>query len=214
MWAAHDDIWDPTFLSTLFEALENHPKHILAFCHYDNIGIDNEQIKSWPMTWKKAFSHKSKVIQLIKYIWARDANSQKANNIYGIMRRTALEKIYPSITTDDGVLNVFDLTIVLNLLLAGDFYITNECLFHKRYEHLPKSSRYKTVSKVIRFSKNMRLVSREHAAVISSSNLPFHQKALIGVIIYVREFTLVAEAIGKLVTYPFISLPNRQILTL
>ncbi len=72
---------------------------------------------------KKAFSHKSKAIQLIKYIWARDANSQKANNIYGMMRRSGLEKIYPSITSDDGILNVFDLTIVLNLLLAGDFHI-------------------------------------------------------------------------------------------
>ncbi len=209
MWAAHDDIWEPTFISTLINALEKYPEYILAFCHYDNIGQNNEQIKTWPCTWKKAFSHKSKEIQLINFIWARDANSQKANFIYGIMPKSVLDKIFPYITSKDGIINTIDLTILIYLLLEGDFYITNECQFHKRYEHLPKSSQYKTLSKVLRFAKNMHKYSREHARVIYSSNLTFIGKTVIGMTIYFREFTLIAEAIGKLIIYPIVSLPNR-----
>ncbi len=46
LWAAHDDIWDPTFL----HVLENHPEYILVFCHYDNIGLNNMQIQTWEST--------------------------------------------------------------------------------------------------------------------------------------------------------------------
>src|SRR5659263_26369 len=51
MWAADDDLWEPSYVSCMVEALENNPDAVLSFCRYEIIYADKQPITGrddWP----------------------------------------------------------------------------------------------------------------------------------------------------------------------
>jgi glycosyltransferase involved in cell wall biosynthesis len=49
MWAANDDLWDPTFVVTLVDALEKRPDCLVAFCPYQFIDEEDNTVLSEPI---------------------------------------------------------------------------------------------------------------------------------------------------------------------
>lgn len=128
MWAAHDDIWEATFVSRLVERLASDPDNVLAFCAMDNIDGQGKSVRSYPRL--KDLIAESKVEQLARYI-SQDERSGKANLIYGLTKREALLAAGGFRFWGRGAWGS-DMLIVFRLLTEGKLVFSDDLLFHKR----------------------------------------------------------------------------------
>jgi glycosyltransferase involved in cell wall biosynthesis len=86
MWAAHDDLWDKSWVTKL---LNNHSyETAISFGHVVSINEDGELIRSYP---RMDFSG-SRLMRLIHFYLAEDTLG-KPNIIYGIYKTDMLKKI-------------------------------------------------------------------------------------------------------------------------
>jgi glycosyltransferase involved in cell wall biosynthesis len=131
MWAAHDDKWQPSFVSLLAQALDANPQVVLAFCRFADIDDDGHVTRTFSTNWADVFS-RSKFWQLAFLTLADDHITQKATHIYGLMRRDALLKcggmaVLPGIDYAGE-----DNLTLLRLLAKSNFVIVDQVLFHYR----------------------------------------------------------------------------------
>jgi glycosyltransferase involved in cell wall biosynthesis len=130
MWAAYDDVRERGFVSSLVGALEADPGAVLAFTRFDNIDEAGLTVRHYAEDWRGVFS-KSRFRQFWSLALADEAATQKANHIYGLMRRAdllALGGIVRSRVDYSGE----DVVTLLRLLARGRFVVVDEVLFHYR----------------------------------------------------------------------------------
>ena len=122
MWAAHDDLWDPSYIRKCYEMLEAHPEAVLC-CTEDTICDENgTPIPQWA-SYKNIGTLGMTPVQRVHELISRMGWFA----FYGLIRREALQRISLGIN----VLG-FDVVLMLELLLLGDFAKVNEHLFEKR----------------------------------------------------------------------------------
>lgn len=132
MWAAHDDLWEPSFIGTLFHLLKNDQNASLAFCAFDNIDKNGRQIKTYP----DLFDLPSDDLysRLRNYVLQEEFLG-KANPIYGLIPREVLLKTerFPLYVKDDWGI---DMLLVFKILSLGKLVLSDQLMFHKRlYEN-------------------------------------------------------------------------------
>jgi GT2 family glycosyltransferase len=163
IWAAHDDIWESSYLQCLIDLLERHPKAILAFSRFDNIDGLGRIRRTFKEDWRAIFA-RAKWFQFFSFILADPVKTQKANHIYGIFRtdtlrnRGGLERLADDYAGCD-VVTLFD------LLITGDFVIHDQVLFHYREGHRYSIEELRNGSAVMRAKKhvkNIRLTCFRH----------------------------------------------------
>jgi glycosyltransferase involved in cell wall biosynthesis len=130
MWAAHDDLRDSSCLARLVEALSRNSRAVLASSAFDNLDYDGRVLHHDSPDWRGVFSG-PKVKQLARFISLDEIESQKANHIYGLIRRRALLDAVVAVSTVDAY-SGNDICTLLELLGQGEFEIVPEALFHYR----------------------------------------------------------------------------------
>jgi len=128
MWASHDDMWEPSYISKLINIMESDKSIVLGFSDFDNIDEDDKQIRAYPKILKLS-SSETIFKRLFKFIMFEESDG-KANLIYGIMRLNILKEI-GGFNKTLGEFAADDL-FLFSILFKGNFYIIDELLFHKR----------------------------------------------------------------------------------
>jgi glycosyltransferase involved in cell wall biosynthesis len=131
MWAAHDDRWAPSFVESLAEALDSDPEAVLAFCRFANIDEDGHLIRTFREKWKEVFS-RSKFWQFARMTLSDELMTQKANHIYGLMRKDALVDGGGMVSFPNMSYAGEDILTLLRLLVKWDFVIVDQVLFYYR----------------------------------------------------------------------------------
>lgn len=148
-WAAHDDVWEPTFVSTLVRLLDDNPDAVVAFSGFNSISEEGEELRKLP----RIFDLPSDDLleRLTKYI-EQDEYLGKANLICGLIRRGMLEKIGGFKLWEKCELGS-DMLMVFWLLSQGKLVLAEETLFHKRLvqSRLPGQEAFSTRSEQRRY---------------------------------------------------------------
>ncbi|NHI94817.1 MAG: glycosyltransferase [Candidatus Lokiarchaeota archaeon] len=128
MWAAHDDVWEPNFISELISILENDKNFILSFCNFDLISDDEKdnRYKNDNSSYF-LFSKIRDTYTRLKY----SIHQNLAMYIYGIYRTSILKKIGGFSTRSKGGYGDDNL-LLMRLIYHGKFYMHPKLLFHKR----------------------------------------------------------------------------------
>lgn len=131
VWAAHDDRWAPSFLDQLVTSLDSNPQAVLAFCRFVNIDDHGHVIRTFPENWKEVFS-RSKFWQFAFMTLSDELKTQKANHIYGLIRKVALIECGGMVSFPDMSYAGEDILTLMRLLIKWDFVIVDEVLFYYR----------------------------------------------------------------------------------
>ena len=128
MWAAHDDVWEPSYISTLLRDLVSDSDAVLAFSAFNNINEHGQEVRTYPYLFELPS------VNLFQRLWnylMQEEYLGKANLIYGLMRRSAIQVAGGFKVWGKGLWGV-DMLIVFRLLSLGNLVLTEELLFHKR----------------------------------------------------------------------------------
>jgi glycosyltransferase involved in cell wall biosynthesis len=124
VWAAHDDVWEPTFLSTLVDALDEDDAAFLACCNYDvylhgpGYFVEHHSVDDLPTIvrgQRKALT----LAQLLRF--------PHPAFIYGLYRTDALRRT--RVVHKMGF-DWSDLALVNELALLGGITLVPQTLFH------------------------------------------------------------------------------------
>lgn len=127
-WAGHDDLWEPSYLSSLVRLLNDNPKAVLAFSRFNSIDSNGNELRQLPCIFDlpsdDLFQRLNNYLRQHEYLG-------KANLICGLIRRKTLEEA--------GGLKLWgrgewgsDMLIVFRLLSIGNVVLAEDTLFHKR----------------------------------------------------------------------------------
>ena len=128
MWAACDDLWEPTYIKTLLQCLTTTPSAVLAFSAFDNVDELGHQVRTYPHLFELPSA--DLFTRLRNYI-TQEEHLGKANPIYGLMRRTTIRKAGGFKVWGKGLWGQ-DMLVVFRLLSLGDLVLSHELLRHKR----------------------------------------------------------------------------------
>jgi len=131
MWAAHDDRWASSFVECLVQSLDTNPQAVLAFCRFVNIDDDGRLTRTFKENWADVFS-RSKFWQFAFMTLLDELITQKANHIYGLIRRDALLECGGIVDLPDVDYSGEDILTLLRLLVKWNFVIVDQVLFHYR----------------------------------------------------------------------------------
>ncbi|MEE3715450.1 FkbM family methyltransferase [Tumidithrix elongata RA019] len=130
MWASCDDLWEPSYVSTMVDLLHTTPKAVLAFSTLDSITYENgDFVKAYPDILE--IPSEAPYQRLSNYI-NQEEFLGKANFIHGLMRVNAIHSIEGIKLWGKGHLGA-DMLIVFRLLSLGNFVVSKDLLFHKRH---------------------------------------------------------------------------------
>ena len=132
MWAACDDAWEPSFISSLAGKLDSSPRSILAFCRLDLRFKNGAPAAGVGTDWRIWFCG-PRFLRMANMIFMH-YNSQKACMIYGLIRKEVLLKaggFYGGFGED--VSQGYDIATLLKFLSYGPFVFTDDLLFHYSY---------------------------------------------------------------------------------
>ncbi len=134
MWAAHDDLWEPSYIRKCIEALQSHPEAVLC-CTEVNF-IDGEgNPSSFYVGFKNLETLGLAPVERIHRLIAR----MGWYAIYGLMRPEAIRKIKSLGVSAFGI----DVVMTLELLLKGHIVKVHEPLFSFRIERGKTADDYK-----------------------------------------------------------------------
>lgn len=126
MWAGHDDVWEPSFVSRCARALRRNPSVVLSYPQARFIGPDGEPINI-PLS---SFDTRAKGLDLVSrvhvHIWALTYPYP----FQGLIRSSALKRT--------GLLEDIlgaDVVLLTELSLLGEFAQVPALLFHNRLPH-------------------------------------------------------------------------------
>lgn len=128
MWAACDDLWEPTFVRTCVGSLEESPRVSLAFSGVNNIDGNGLPLKEYPRIHDLPSRDN---LQRLRNYMLQEEHLGKANLVYGVMRRSAVTAAGGYRRWGAGVWGT-DMLTVFGVLVQGDLAIVRETLFHKR----------------------------------------------------------------------------------
>jgi len=122
MWAAHDDLWDPSYIRKCLALLEAHPEAVLCCTEDRVIDQDGNVLPEWTGYRNIATLGMTRVQRIHELICRMGWFA-----LYGLIRREAVLKISLGLQ----VLGA-DVIMLLELLLLGDFAKVEEHLFSTR----------------------------------------------------------------------------------
>jgi glycosyltransferase involved in cell wall biosynthesis len=134
MWAAHDDRWDPRFLAELVPEFREESV-VLAFSRFDNIDDSGAVVREFSDDWKAVFSG-AKASQFLHLMFRDESRSQKANHIYGLMRREVLLAC-GGMRKERTDFCGEDILALIRMAGKGSFRIVDSVLFHYRVRAVP-----------------------------------------------------------------------------
>jgi len=132
MWAAYDDLWEPSYISHMVDALDNNLKAVLAFCDYDTMYIYNKSSSRYTGTWTKMLE-RDDFLRLVVASYKEPIETTAASYIYGLIRKDILLKC-GGMESRVNAYKGADLVTIFHLLYYGPFVKVNSLLFHKRYD--------------------------------------------------------------------------------
>jgi glycosyltransferase involved in cell wall biosynthesis len=135
MWAAHDDRWEPSFISRLMEAFRNNAEVVLSCSAYDTIyhltgRVEPQAYPPPPLSADNSILDNAVLMLLHSH----------SPFFYGIYRSSALESTRTIRRRRD--FDFQDLFLLNEMCLAGKVQVTREVLFHagvKEAERSPTS---------------------------------------------------------------------------
>ena len=138
MWAAHDDIWESNYISTLIEIMEKDTQIVLAFTMFDGIDEQNQKLVDYPDILNIPSDDLCQ--RLTNYICQHERLG-KANPFYGLMRKKYTQQALAA-THHLLIGNVWasDMLFIFQVLTLGRFAVSTEKLFHKRIIQTSPSS--------------------------------------------------------------------------
>jgi len=128
MWAASDDLWEPTYIERLLQSLLAAPNAVLAFSAFDNMDESGRQTRTYPHLFE--LPSEDLFTRLRRYM-AQEEYLGKANLIYGLMQRSTIHKAGGFRVWGRGVWGM-DMLVVFRLLSFGYLVLCPDLLFHKR----------------------------------------------------------------------------------
>jgi glycosyltransferase involved in cell wall biosynthesis len=128
MWAACDDLWEPSYIRTLLEYLITTPGAVLAFSAFDNIDECGHQVRTYPHLFELPSGD---LFTRLQNYMAQEEYLGKANLIYGLMLRSAIQEAAGFKVWGKSLWGV-DMLVVFKLLTLGNMVLSPELLFHKR----------------------------------------------------------------------------------
>ena len=136
MWAAADDLWEPSFLSTLLTLLQGAPEAVLAFSVFDTVNEHGETIQVYPSALE--LPSPDRVLRLRAFLLQEETRG-KPNLIYGLMRRRTIQGAGGFRLWGAGPWGA-DMLLVFRLLSYGDLVLSRDLLFHKRLVAAPATA--------------------------------------------------------------------------
>ena len=127
MWAAHDDLWEPDYVSALAGQLAR-SSCALAFAGVDNIDLEGRSIRTFERLTEIPSQETGG--RLRNYL-EQEENEGKANLIYGLMRRETIVRAGGFRRWGLGGWGA-DMLTVFKILTYGDLSLADGILFHKR----------------------------------------------------------------------------------
>lgn len=121
MWAAHDDLWEPTYVSRCVKAFGNNRRTVLACTRSRFVGSDGETVNV-PLS-----SFDTRGLPLVARFNTVIWGISYAYQFYGLMRSSALRRVLPLNDTLGA-----DHALLAELSLLGDFAYVPAPLFHIR----------------------------------------------------------------------------------
>jgi len=130
MWAACDDIWEPSYISTLIDIMYIDKSIVLAFPIFNVIDENSVEISKYLHVLEIPSDN---LYQRLSNYINQHEQLGKANPIYGLMQRKYAESALKSVfnLVNDNVWGS-DMLFVFKLLTLGKLAVANEILFHKR----------------------------------------------------------------------------------
>ncbi len=127
MWAAHDDTWEPSFLSTMLKLFNHNPNAAIAFSGFNNIDISGKEIRKYnlqELTSQDLFERLFAFMQM-------EERKGKANVIYGLFKRQSILEQKGLFFESKGLWGA-DMLSVFKILTSGYLALDDQILFHKR----------------------------------------------------------------------------------
>ncbi|NHI92306.1 MAG: glycosyltransferase [Candidatus Lokiarchaeota archaeon] len=178
MWAAHDDLREPTFIEDLMSVLEKNHNIILASSNFDFIDNKGHQLKSNNLVFF-CFNTQTDLFKILK----NSIHNNMAMMIYGIYRTSVLKKMGGLPFNTPGTYG-FDGLFLLKLCFFGKFHFYPKVLFHKRRDINSKKNslinRLTSTFKTIRFKLYGDSIYRHlQRKIILKQKISIHKKIVL-----------------------------------
>jgi glycosyltransferase involved in cell wall biosynthesis len=134
MWAAHDDLWEPSYIRKCLEALQSHPEAVLCCTEVNFIDGEGNPSPFYP-GFKNLETVGLEPVERIHCLIAR----MGWYAIYGLMRPEAIREVKSLGVSAFGI----DVVMTLELLLMGHIVKVHEPLLHFRIEKGKTADDYK-----------------------------------------------------------------------
>jgi len=135
MWAAHDDTWEPSYLSTMLKLFKNNPNAAIVFSAFNNIDTLGNEIKRYNLQELTSQDLFERLFAFMKM----EEKKGKANAIYGLFKRESILK-QKDLFFECKDLWGADMLSVFKILTSGYLVLDDQILFHKR---ITLQSKYK-----------------------------------------------------------------------
>jgi len=195
MWAADDDLWEPSYVSCMVEALDKNPDAVLSFCQYEIISADKQ-----PLTgrdeWPKLIERDRFSRLLLSCSGRRGVNP---GYIYGLIRKDILLKCGGMETRVDPYA-AGDVATLFHLLCYGTFVKVDKLLYHRRlnqyrhtfkeplFQRLKKQSLFPMVLSYIKFLGKYHRHYHILRVIIKETSLNALHKIILLIMLYKAEF--------------------------
>jgi len=133
MWASHDDLWDPSYVSRMVDQLDRHDAVVLAGSNAASVdanGTRRGRFDNWS-TYSPISTH-ARARRLI----CAPPRGGHATLIFGLMRTPVIQKMglarFDRIREHNRGKYAWDKRALFRLLFEGDFYVARETLFFHR----------------------------------------------------------------------------------
>lgn len=130
MWASDDDLWAPTFISTLVEVLEDSQDVVLAMCEARYIDPDGDPL---PMVVEGSWFSRGRRSQSATGYVARVVTHSYGNLFYGLYRMSVLRGANGQTALDGCRSDPFnELPVFVAAAAQGSIRVVDDVLFFKR----------------------------------------------------------------------------------
>ncbi len=131
MWAADDDLWEPSYVSCMVEVLDSNPDAVLSFCRFDIIYADKRTLIE--DNWSKIIGL-GRFSRLLFSSCSLGKWAVNAHYIYGLYRKEILLNCGGMERRVDGSAGA-DVVTLFHLLYYGKFVRVDKLLHHHRYNY-------------------------------------------------------------------------------
>lgn len=196
MWVSDDDLWEPSFVSSMVESLDSNPDAVLSFCRYDNL-FEDKQPFEFTDTWSKTVS--SNKFQRIFNTCYLKPFLGRACYIYGLVRRDVLLKIGGTETRIDAYRGA-DVVTLFHLLFYGKFITVDKIHYHRRWntsrnkyqkeslsQKLAGQSFFSYVKSYLQWLSSWHQYYQILRVIVKENSLQLHQKIILVLVIYIAE---------------------------